>query len=105
MPTITGDFVLEEDGQAGDVIQVTVEFEAYCSCGNGICGNVDTGKTPRRRYPFINVQPCKKCLDAALEDGEDRREVTVVLLREQIEKLEARIEELERQIGELESQL
>lgn len=47
-----------------------VEFEVYCSCGNGLCGqSVGSNKNG----PRVTVEPCEKCLqkehDAGYEEG------------------------------------
>jgi hypothetical protein len=46
-----------------------VEFEVKCKeCGEGLTTYLETS----RRYPYpteLNVQPCSKCLAAALEEG------------------------------------
>ena len=41
----------------------SVEFEVWCSCGNGLCNqtkDVNGG---------IEVEPCEKCLDKAHTEG------------------------------------
>ena len=52
--------------------EVSVEIEVFCSCGNGICNNTTSGKTRGRGQPYFNVEPCKKCLDAARDEGSDK---------------------------------
>lgn len=45
-----------------------IEFEVWCSCGNGLCAqttNVRGG---------IEVEPCEKCLEGAKDKGYDERE-------------------------------
>ena len=41
----------------------SIEFEVWCSCGNGLCGQA------KDRKDGIEVEPCKKCLEAAREEG------------------------------------
>ena len=46
-----------------------LEFEVFCSCGNGLCNNTTEG---RNRYSqYITVEPCEKCLDVAREEGHE----------------------------------
>ena len=40
-----------------------IEFEVWCSCGNGLCN-----KSTEVRGG-ISVEPCEKCLGVAREDG------------------------------------
>jgi len=40
-----------------------IEFEVWCSCGNGLCNqttNVRGG---------VEVEPCEKCLERAKDEG------------------------------------
>ena len=39
----------------------TVEFEVWCSCGNGLCNQTKDVKGG------IAVEPCEKCLDRVSE--------------------------------------
>jgi len=48
---------------------VMVEFEVYCSCGNGLCGNTTEGRNGHSEY--ITVEPCEKCLEREYEKGAD----------------------------------
>ena len=41
----------------------SLEFEVWCSCGNGLCNQT------RDRKGGIEVEPCEKCLAAAREEG------------------------------------
>lgn len=43
----------------------SVEFEVWCSCGNGLCNQSKEIKGG------ITVEPCEKCLEKAREDGRD----------------------------------
>ena len=47
-----------------------VEFEVYCSCGEGLCGQSigDNG----HRGPRVTVEPCPKCLEMARGEGYDK---------------------------------
>jgi len=40
-----------------------IEFEVWCSCGNGLYNQTKDVKGG------IEIGPCEKCLDAAYEDG------------------------------------
>ena len=42
-----------------------LEFEVWCSCGNGLCGQTKDIKGG------ISVEPCEKCLDKARGEGRD----------------------------------
>jgi len=46
-----------------------VEFEVFCSCGEGLCGQ-SVGSLDRGG-PRVTVEPCEKCKDRAYEDGYD----------------------------------
>lgn len=60
MPTLTGTTETE----------VEISFEVLCaSCGHGLYGNTEVGKTARRGMPFIQVEPCPKCLEKAKQEG------------------------------------
>lgn len=67
---------------------VDVEFEVFCSCGNGMCGATETRESRSRRYPQAVVDPCPKCLQAAKEEGAE----------EVRDKMQARIDELEAEL-------
>jgi len=43
----------------------SLEFEVWCSCGNGLCNQTKGVKGG------IEVEPCEKCLEAAKEEGRD----------------------------------
>jgi len=50
-----------------------LEFEVYCTCGEGLCNQVtEEGKTPNREMPYITVAPCKHCLERAREEGHEK---------------------------------
>jgi len=44
-----------------------LEFEVYCSCGNGLCGNSTEGAN--RYSQYITIEPCEKCKDNSYEEG------------------------------------
>uniref|UniRef100_A0A6M3JTM4 Uncharacterized protein n=1 Tax=viral metagenome TaxID=1070528 RepID=A0A6M3JTM4_9ZZZZ len=44
-----------------------LNFEVYCECGNGLCGNSTEGHN--RHSQFIVISPCEKCLNASYEQG------------------------------------
>jgi len=46
-----------------------VEFEVYCSCGNGICANTRVSYNRGRNQ--VMVEPCEKCLAQARNEGYD----------------------------------
>ena len=49
-----------------------LEFEVYCSCGEGLCRQTNEGRTGGRDMPFITVQPCEKCITKAHQEGYDQ---------------------------------
>ena len=63
MPEITQNVDINTD--------VDIEVEVYCSCGEGLCGQSEAGKSGRSGTPYIQVEPCKKCLSAARDEGYD----------------------------------
>ena len=44
-----------------------IEFEVYCSCGEGLC-NQSVGEL-RRENLRVTVEPCEKCLKKEKDDG------------------------------------
>ena len=40
-----------------------IEFEVWCSCGNGLCNQTSETRGG------ISVEPCEKCLDVARSEG------------------------------------
>lgn len=46
-----------------------LEFEVYCSCGNGLCNCSVEGKN--RHSQYITVEPCEKCLEQQYDKGYD----------------------------------
>lgn len=61
--------------------ELTVEFEVYCSCGNGLCGNATVRTSRNRGVQQLVIEPCEKCLEVARDEAADRarREVEVEL--------------------------
>ena len=43
----------------------SLEFEVWCSCGNGLCNQT------KDVMGGIEVEPCDRCLDEARVDGHD----------------------------------
>jgi len=51
---------------------VNVDFEVFCAkCGAGLCSQSTGGNSTRRNYPYVQVEPCKKCLEAEWDAGHD----------------------------------
>jgi len=50
--------------------ELTVEFEVYCSCGNGLCGQTTDGGE-NKWGSYITVEPCEKCLDQKYDEGHE----------------------------------
>ena len=47
-----------------------INIEIYCAeCGEGLCNQTNFAKTRHRNEPSFRVQPCKKCLDNARNEG------------------------------------
>lgn len=46
-----------------------VEFEVYCSCGEGLCNQSAGGTGPRG--PSVTVEPCKKCIELDSDEARD----------------------------------
>ena len=74
-------------------ITCDADFEVYCAaCGEGLCSLSEGGNTNGRNMPYVQVQPCPKCIESAKEyaDKDAWQQAN-----EQIAKLEAQIKELE----------
>ena len=77
-------------------VDAEVEFEVFCSCGNGMCGATETRESRSRRYPQAVVEPCPKCLQAARDEGaEEARDE----MQKRIDELEAELENERRQLA------
>lgn len=48
-----------------------IDFDVYCSCGNGLCAQTDV-KYGHRGAISVIIEPCDKCLDKAQEAGYER---------------------------------
>ena len=44
----------------------SIEFEIWCSCGNGLCNQTENIKGG------IEIDPCKKCIEQARNEGYDQ---------------------------------
>lgn len=50
--------------------ELTLEFDVYCSCGEGLCGQTTENRPSHyRSSQGITVEPCQKCLDVARDEG------------------------------------
>ena len=50
-----------------------VEFEVFCSCGEGLCNQATGGQSSYpTRSPIITVEPCQKCLSDKYDEGYDK---------------------------------
>lgn len=47
-----------------------VEFEVWCSCGEGLCNQANTDTPFRRSGLHVTIEPCEKCLDNAKEEAD-----------------------------------
>ncbi len=43
-----------------------IDFEVYCSCGNGLCGQSKTKGTT------LTIEPCEKCKEKEYDSGYDK---------------------------------
>ena len=50
--------------------EITIDFEVFCTdCGAGLC-NVSQGHSASPPHsPFVEVQPCEKCLEQKFDEG------------------------------------
>lgn len=63
MPTFTADVS----------VSVDVDFEVFCArCGAGLCSQSTGGNSPRRNYPYVQVEPCNRCLEAEYDKGHEK---------------------------------
>lgn len=46
-----------------------LNFEVFCSCGEGLCNNSQEGSNGHSQY--IEIEPCQKCLAKSYEEGVD----------------------------------
>ena len=81
--------------------ETSVDWECYCTCGNGICSNVDTRNSRNRSMPQAVVDPCEKCLEKSYEAGEGAGSMS---RNEEIARLEERIAELEDELTSLQKE-
>lgn len=48
---------------------LNLEFEVYCSCGEGLCNNSIEGENGHSKH--ITVTPCEKCRSYEYDRGYD----------------------------------
>ena len=46
---------------------LSLDFEVFCSCGNGLCNSTTEGSG--RNGQYITIEPCKDCLERRYEEG------------------------------------
>ena len=51
-----------------------LEFEVYCSCGEGLCHQSSSRESRNRGMPQVVVEPCQKCLDDVRQELIDEME-------------------------------
>ena len=44
-----------------------LDFEIYCSCGNGMCAQSSTGRNGHAQY--VTIEPCDRCTGEARGEG------------------------------------
>jgi len=54
--------------------EILVECEVWCSCGEGLCSQSDCASKSHRRSRGVVVEPCKKCIKAARDEGYNERD-------------------------------
>jgi hypothetical protein len=70
---------------------VDVEFEVYCTCGEGMCNRTDVRDSRSRKMPQIIVDACPECLEKAKAQGAHELEEA---MQDKIDVLEAEVERL-----------
>lgn len=50
---------------------VSMNVEVYCTCGEGLCNQTESTRTRSRGEACFIVEPCRKCLENAKEEGFD----------------------------------
>lgn len=79
-----------------------VEFEVYCSCGEGICHLSKGGNTPGRGEPFVEVEPCDTCMTKARDEANvetwDEANKKIAELENTINRLENEVTTLQQEI-------
>jgi len=97
MPTFIAEIKQEVE------VKGEVEFEVFCSCGEGICNQSEGRQSRHRGMPQVVVEPCPKCMEAAKEagreDGYDQGS------NEMSDKLQPQIDELQAQVDALTKEL
>lgn len=73
-------------------IEVEVEFEVYCECGEGLCSNTTVRASRNRGTPQLVIEPCPVCLKAAAKEAASD---AAIEHQDLIDELKARIKELE----------
>lgn len=78
-------------------VKVDIDFEVFCTCGNGICNKSETRKSRVRGEPQVVVEPCEICIKSAVKEAEEEVEERlgeeIENLKEQIEVLRSRLED------------
>jgi len=47
--------------------EIVIDFEVWCSCGNGLCSQTDVQYG--RSDPTVVIEPCENCLIDARNEG------------------------------------
>lgn len=55
-----------------------VDFDVYCSCGNGLCNQTEVVLSRRKDgLPQVVIEPCERCLEKTRDDGYDEGKLAV----------------------------
>ena len=59
-----------------------IDFEVFCACGAGMCGETTTRLSRYRNQPQAVVEPCKNCIERATEPLQEKIKELEQLLNE-----------------------
>lgn len=83
--------------------EVEVDFEVFCTCGAGLCGQSQGRQSRTRNEPQVEVTPCEDCLSLARkETAEEAKEEIREEMQEIITDLQSQITALRGVLAEIE---
>lgn len=53
-------------------LDAIIEFEVFCTCGNGLCSVTSVRYSKIRNIPQLEIDPCPICKKASYEEGYDK---------------------------------